>query len=175
MPELNTYFHRPADTLYSLSLAYPFLSPGLKSSLLGYLAAYWQEYFAGRQVRSIGWNVGTPREAMVYPPEVINRMSGMGDVTGGPMPQRIFSAAARYAELVPAEAATIYATVRPLLVYPPPALDIVRSPAMFNDFIAGYQGFLNLHDLAGTNPAPNLRAGISRCDQAHNRERFWTP
>ena len=121
MPEASIYFRVPADTLYSLSIAYPYLSSTLKSQLLSYLAAYWQKYFATSKVRTIGWNSGTPREAMVYPPEVATRMTQIGDVAGGQMPQRVFYAAWRYAQLVPSQAASIYTAVRPLLVYPPPA------------------------------------------------------
>jgi hypothetical protein len=89
-------------------------------------------------------------------------MAEINDSTYGTMPQRVFYAAWKYAQLVPTQAASIYTTVRPLLVYPPPAtLDIVRGPGVYNDYIAGYQGFLNLYDLAGTNPDPTLRANIA--------------
>jgi hypothetical protein len=160
MPEPDTYFRSPSDTVYSLSIAYPHLSTTLKSQLLTYLAAYWQKYFVTTAVGSIGWNSGTPREAMVYPPEVAARMAAIGDSTGG-VPQRAFYAAWRYAQLVPTQAAAIYTTMRPRLVYPPPALDIVRGPGTYNNYIVGYQGFLNLYDLAGTNPDPGLRANVA--------------
>lgn len=161
MPESSDYFKTPADTLYTLSAAYPYLSNNLKTNLLSYLNAYWQKYFVTSQVRFIGWNSGTQREAFTIPPEVANRMSQIGDSAGGSMPQRSFYAASKYAELVPNQAASIYATMRPLLVYPPPTLDIVRGPGVYNDFIAGYQGFLDLYDLAGTNPDPTLRANVA--------------
>ncbi|MGE0463954.1 MAG: PQQ-binding-like beta-propeller repeat protein [Vicinamibacterales bacterium] len=160
-PEPNTYFRVPADTLYTLSVAYPHLSTGLQSQVRSYLAAYWQRYFASQQVRGVGWSTGTQREAMVYPPEVAARMAEIGDTLGGTMPQRVFYAAWRYAQVVPAQAATIYQALRPLLVYPPPALDIVMGPGVYNDYIAGYQGFLNLYDMAGTNPDPSLRANVA--------------
>jgi hypothetical protein len=162
MPERETYFRVPADTLYSLSIAYPYLSPALRADVLSYLSAYWQWYFGANAVRSIGWNSGTQREAMVIPPEVANRMEEIGDVTAGSMPQRVFYAAWKYAQLVPSQAGAIYARVRPLLIYPAPAtLDIVRGPAVYNDYIAGYQGFLNLYDMLGTNPDPALRNNVA--------------
>ena len=162
MPEQNTYFRLPADTLYTLSVAYPHLPAGLQAQLRTYLAAYWQRYFAGQPVRNIGWNFGTPREAMTYPPEVAARMAEIADSAGGSMPQRVFYAAWRYAQVVPTQAAAIYGAVRPMLVYPPPSsLDIVRGPASYNDYIAGYQGFLNLYDMVGTNPDPALRANVA--------------
>lgn len=160
-PEPNTYFRVPADTLYSVSIAYPHLSSGLQSQVRSYLAAYWQRYFGSQMVRGIGWNAGTQREAMVFPPEVAARMAQIGDVTGGAMPQRVFYAAWRYAQIVPTQAAAIYSAVRPLLSYPPQGLDIVRGPASYNEYIAGYQGFLNLYDMAGTNPDPTLRANVA--------------
>ncbi len=162
MPESNVYFRSPADTLYTLSAAYPYVSAGLKADLLQYLAAYWQRYFAGTAVRVIGWNSGTPREAMQYPPEVETRMTQIGDTTGGAASPRVFYAAWKYAQVVPAQAASIYAAVRPLLIVPPPAqvLDITRGPAVYNEYINGYQGFLNLADLAG-NPDPATRATVA--------------
>ena len=162
MPEPNTYFLVPADMLYTLSIAYPYVSPTLKTNLLSYLDAYWQRYFVRSPVRRIGWNSGTPREAMVYPPEVENRMLQIGDATGGSMPQRVFYAAWKYAQLAPSQAVSIYNTVRPLLVYPPPpTLDIVRGPGVYNDYIAGYQGFVNLHDLAGISADLALKANVA--------------
>jgi hypothetical protein len=162
MPEPNTYFRTPADTLHSLSAAYPHLSEGAKTNLRSYLAAFWQRFFVASQVRSIGWSSGLAREAMVVPPEVEATMATLGDVTTGPMPQRVFYAAWKYAQLVPAQAASIYSTVRPLLIHPPPTtLDVVTGPAVYNDYIAGYEGFLRLYDLAGTNPEPSLRASVA--------------
>ncbi len=165
MPEDSIYFRLPADTLYSLSTAYPYLSSGLQANLLSYLNAYWQKYFVASRILSIGWNSGTPREAMEYPSEVANRMSQIGDSTNGTPAgtwQRSFYAAWKYAQLVPSQTASIYSTMRPMLIYPPQAdLDIVRNPAMYNDYIVGYQGFLNLYDLAGTNPDPTLRTNVA--------------
>jgi hypothetical protein len=162
MPEPNTYFRVPADTLYTLSVAYPHLSAGLQSQVRSYLAAYWQRYFVNQQVRAVGWNFGAQREAMVHPPEVAARMAEIGNFVNGNMPQRVFYGAWRYAQIVPPQAASIYNTVRPLLVYPPPStLDVLQGPGVYNDYIAGYQGFLNLYDMAGTNPDPALRANVA--------------
>jgi PQQ-like domain len=160
MPEPDEYFQVPADTLYTLSAAYPYLTATLQSQLRAYLAAYWQKYFVTNLVRRVGWS-GAPRESMDYPAEVAARMAQIGDATGGAMPPRVFYAAWKYAQLVPNEAAAIYAAVRPLLVYPPPpSLDIVRGPGQYNDYIVGYQGFLSLYDLAGVHD-PSLRSGVA--------------
>lgn len=160
-PENSTYFTLPADTLYSLAVAYPHLSTGVQSQLRSYLAAYWQKYFVDRRVTSIGWSSGTQRDAMAFPPEVVARMAQIGDSAGGAMPQRVFQAAWRYAQIVPSQAASIYSAVRPLLIHPAPALDIIRGPGQYNEYIIGYQGFLNLYDMAGTNPDPSLRAAVA--------------
>jgi hypothetical protein len=99
---------------------------------------------------------------MAHPPEVLARMAQIGDSLSGQMPQRVFYAAWRYAQIVPTQASSIYQTVRPLLIVPPPStLDVVQAPAQFNEYIAGYQGFLNLYDLAGTNPDAALRANVA--------------
>lgn len=163
MPESNVLFKTPGDTLYTLSSAYPYLSSSLKANLLTYLSAYWQKYFVTNKIRTVGWSVGAAREAMVTPPEVAARMTEIVDSTYGQMPPRAFYAAWKYAQLVPNQAATIYTTMRSVLVVPPPAgfLDIVRGPGAYDDFIVGYQGFLNLYDLAGTNPDPALRSTVA--------------
>ena len=68
----------------------------------------------------------------------------------------------RYAQVVPSQAGAIYSALRPLLIYPAPStLDIVRGPAQFNDYIVGYQGFLSLYDMTGTNPDPALRSNVA--------------
>lgn len=159
-PENSTYFTLPADTVYSLSVAYPYLSSGLQTQVRNYLAAYWDKYFVRNRVHSIGWANGTQRDAMVYPPEVTARMAQINDAAGGGMPQRVFQAAWRYAQVVPTQAASIYSAVRPLLVHPAPTLDIVRGPGQVNEYIIGYQGFLNLYDMVG-NPEPSLRAAVA--------------
>jgi hypothetical protein len=160
MPEPSTYFRYPADTLYSLSVAYPYLSTTLKSQLLEYLSAFWQKYFVTSRVRVMSWT-GAPREQMVIPPEVASRMSASSDTSGGVMPQRVFYAAWKYAQVVPSQAAAIYSAVRPNLITNPTGLDIVRGPGIYNDYIVGYQGFLNLYDMVGTNPEPTVRSTIA--------------
>ncbi|MBI4137518.1 PQQ-binding-like beta-propeller repeat protein [Candidatus Roizmanbacteria bacterium] len=164
MPEDTWYFILPGDTVYTLTSAYPYLSTELKADVLSYLNAYWQKYFVTNRILRIGWNSGTPREAMQYPPEVTNRMTQIGDSTTGTTAgtwQRTFYAAWKYAQLVPSQATNIYNTIRPMLIYPPPTIDIVRNPAMYNDYIVGYQGFLYLYDLSGNNPDPTLRANVA--------------
>ncbi len=162
-PDDLEYFKLPADTVLALSSAYPYLSPTLRSNVLSYLSAYWQKYFVDNRILRIGYSTGVLREPIAVPPEVLTRMSQINDSTQGISAgthQRTFYAAWKYAQIVPSQAANIYATVRPMLSYPPPTLDLVRNPALYNDYIAGYQGFINLYDLAGTNPDPNLRAGV---------------
>ena len=140
---IRIFVCRPTRSTRS-RLRIPHLSTGLKSSLLSYLAAYWQKYFVTSLVRTIGWSSGTPREAMAYPPEVATRMAQIGDAAAGAMPQRVFYAAWKYAQLVPSQAASIYGTVRPLLVYPPPSaptLDIVQRARGLQRLHRGLSGF----------------------------------
>jgi outer membrane protein assembly factor BamB len=168
--ESNTnYFQAPADTLYTLSIAYPYLSSSLKTNVLSYLNAYWQKYFVTSRILQIGWNSGIDRANFNIPSEVQTRMSQIGDLTTtSPTAtwQRTFYAAWKYAQLVPSQASSIYSTVRPMLVHPPPSgtntsFDLVQNPAVYNEYIMGYQGFLNLYDMAGTNPDPTLRANVA--------------
>jgi hypothetical protein len=108
---------------------------------------------------------------MEYPPEVVSEMNAIGDSTGawtGFLNQRLFYAAWKYAQVNPAAALSIYNAVRPNLIYPAvhlgsslPGDTAVRYPFALNDFIAGYQGFINLYDIANPAGDSTLRANVA--------------
>jgi hypothetical protein len=68
--ELSDYFSNPGDTLYTLSAAYPHLSPTLQQQVKTYLQNEFSAYFDPIMYASIGWAEGVGREAMPLPPEV---------------------------------------------------------------------------------------------------------
>jgi hypothetical protein len=157
------YFQTPADTLLALSEAYPFITnPTLRNDLNNYLHDYFAQHFSSSLVRQIGWSGGQEREAMVLPPEVATAMNSMSNTSGTAQPQRIFYAAWKYARLFPSEAWAIYNAVRPALAYPPTLTTdtLVRSPFTYNDYIAGYRGFINLYDMANPGTDTTLRLNV---------------
>jgi len=143
------YFTSPSDGLITLCMAYPLVSDAnLKSRLSAYLQAYFSKYFGSTPISKIGWT-NQPRENMEYPPEILTSMSSKTD-TSGTIPMRGFYGLWKYAQIFPSQANAIYTSFRPRLIYPSNLSDsqLVSSPYTFNDYIAGYRGFLNLQELA---------------------------
>ncbi len=60
--ELADYFDNPGDTLYTLSIAYPYLSAGLQQQTRAYLQREFQDYFDPVMYAKIGWAEGAARE-----------------------------------------------------------------------------------------------------------------
>lgn len=143
------YFTSPSDGLIVLSSAYNLISDSsLKSRLSTYLQAYFNKYFGTTPISRIGWT-GQSRSNIEYPPEILTSMSTKTDTTGS-IPMRGFYGLWKYAQAFPTQSLTIYNSFRPRLIYPSNLSDsqLTSSPYIFNDYIAGYRGFLNLQQLA---------------------------
>jgi hypothetical protein len=157
------YFENPGDTLYTLSIAYPYLSPALQTEVRTYLQAEFNTYFDDEMYARTGWS-GASREDMELPPEVAN------DIAAGnyppsytapsaflwQYPQHNFYAMWKYAQNVPGvNALTVYNLAKDKLVVPVPnppngQTDHFRQqPYELNAWIAAYTGFLELQELAG--------------------------
>ncbi|MCL4262296.1 MAG: PQQ-binding-like beta-propeller repeat protein [Anaerolineae bacterium] len=158
------YFENPGDTLYTLSIAYPYLSPSLQTEVRTYLQTEFNAYFDNEMYARTGWS-GAAREAMDLPPEVgtpINGgnyppMAGAGSGFIWQYPQHNFYAMWKYAQNIPGvNALTTYNLAKNKLVVPVPTppngnqTDYFRQqPYELNAWIAGYIGFLELQELAG--------------------------
>jgi outer membrane protein assembly factor BamB len=147
---LNTIFESPDEGLYTLAAAYPHLNSTLQTRARTYLQAYYNRYFSATPVIRIGWT-NQPRESTVYPPEVASRMSTRGDISSGAFPQRAFYALWKYAQVFPSQSLDIYNRFRSRLIVPANLTSdqLVRTPHLYNEQIAGYYGFLNLQEMAG--------------------------
>jgi outer membrane protein assembly factor BamB len=66
---IGEYFHNPADTLYTLSIALPYLSPSLQEQVKEYMQTE-QINYPVQSIAHIGWNDGSSREAFIDPPEM---------------------------------------------------------------------------------------------------------
>ncbi|MCB0139351.1 MAG: PQQ-like beta-propeller repeat protein [Caldilineaceae bacterium] len=174
-PQLHDYFANPGDTLLTLSLAYPHLSPDLQAQLQPYLQAEYEHYFAETLYTHTGWweepvdpafgqLVG--RESMPLPPEVAAALrlhpksTDPGPDTPWAYPPQNIYALWKYAELFPERASAIYAKLKvenklPLLAATAggPSLPddawLADNPWEHNAYIAGDIGFLKLQELAG--------------------------
>ncbi len=130
--EMKFYFENPGDTLYTLTMAYPFVfnsDPTAKGQLLNYIKAEFADYFNPTMYSSRGWDntvglsgrVRAAREAFPIPPEVQANMNAdpkrtqgyyaddsWGAYTGSLYPQFNFYPLWKYAQLVPTDALTAY-------------------------------------------------------------------
>lgn len=161
MDELANYFENPGDTLYTLSMAYPYLSADTQTRLLAYLKQEFASYFNPTMYTSRGW-AGGPREAYPIPPEVASDMQTKPKRTSGSWadsgwlynniyPQFNFYALSKYAQLVPGDALTAYNLAKSKIDIPPSVADqeLMDYPWRLNAYAAGYLGFLDLQKLAG--------------------------
>ncbi len=161
---VEEYFDNPGETLLTLSLAYPHLSPSLQGQVRTYLQNEFATYFQNQMYARRGWQ-GAPRESMELPLEIAAAINSGGyppSTNAGSgflwqYPQHNFYAMWKYAQNVPGvNAVTVYNLAKSKLVVPvpnPPGLSQTeyfrQQPYELNAWIAGYMGFLELQTLAG--------------------------
>ena len=176
-PELVDYFDNPGDTIYTLSNAYPYLSPDLQLQTKTYLKSEFQAYFDPVMYSHIGWADGVGREAMPLPPEVQNDLPNHPKNTWAgygcscQYPQQNLYAMWKYALIFPGDAARIYELAKSKLEVPVPSVShggipinvwFAQSPFEVNAYIAGYVGFLKLQEMAGkTSDDSQLRLAVT--------------
>jgi hypothetical protein len=176
--QINYYFYNPGDLVYTLTRAYPLLSPALQSRVRTYLQGYYDYYFGSTMYAYTGWREPVQRNANDFPPEALAQFSAAPRSTtltspilgqsfgwGWSYPQNNLYALWKYAELFPESAQDAYAKARSRLE--------LRSltdsaggvtfeqrfreyPFELHGFIAGYLGFIRLNDMVlaqtGTRP-----------------------
>jgi len=177
--EIFDYFQNPSDTIYTLLLAYPYLSSGLQSQVKTYLQS---NYGPGApydftRIVHIGWKNGASREASELPPEEFypTNPEGIGAPYKSPLdpstrptcaggdgsvcgywksfPPFSFYAAWKYAQIVGNNdvntARSIFNAMSSKIEAPPSTTFLTRKPYFINLYAAGYLGYLNLKQLAG--------------------------
>ena len=173
--EIFDYFQNPADTVYTLLLAYPHLSSTTQQQVKTYLQ---NNYGPGKKydftkIAHIGWGSGAAREHLVIPPEVSGQW---GDPYTSPydpstepicgwcgyweFPPFSYYAAWQYAKIVgnndPAFAKNIFDRMNGKLDAPLSNNTFNRKPYWLNQYIAGYKGYLELQKLAGYSQNQNV-------------------
>jgi outer membrane protein assembly factor BamB len=167
--ELFDYFQSPADTVYTLLLAYPHLTPATQGQVKTYLQNNFgpgKTYDLTRIVH-VGWGTGSSREVYDIPSEVVASWGTPYTSPYYPSTQPIcgscgywqnfppfsFYAAWKYAQVVgnndPAFAKNIFDRMSGKLETPLSDAVFIRRPYWLNLYIAGYQGYLELQKLAG--------------------------
>jgi outer membrane protein assembly factor BamB len=166
--DLTNYFENPGDTLYTLVQAYPYVSDSLKPELDIYIKQHYQMFFGNTLYARTGYwldpmsEVGQlqAREWMEVPPEILQDMKQHppSESAGNwpwQYPQHNFYALWKFGETFyrdqPAKLQEIYGLAKSRIITSPPEETIlVDKPWVHNAFIAGYIGFLELQELAGT-------------------------
>ncbi len=158
--EFSDYFENPGETLYVLSLAYPHVSSQLQQQITAYLNQEFQTFFDPNMHATIGWNTGAPREDVELPPEIVADLGNHPPRAGSirfswPYPPYNFYAMWKYAATIPGvDVGRVYELAKSKIVVPVPSQvtnDYFRQkPFEMNAYIAGYIGFLELQELAGT-------------------------
>lgn len=157
--DIANYFENPGDTLYTLSIAYPYLSADLQSDVRTYLQNEWRAYFDPTMYADIGWAEGAARESLPLPPEVEANLDNYpkavfsGGFSWG-YPQNNFYGMWKYVENVaPSQAGRAYDLAKTKLEVPLPSMPTAtwlrERPFELNAYIAGYIGFLKLQEAAG--------------------------
>lgn len=173
MPGLSRYFENPADTLYALSLAYPYLPASQQTQLKAYLRNYFSLFFYPTKYYSLGYSQGAASESMPIPPEVTTLWqekdsSGnyyRGKLTGASSTSWQWSwwpnshlALYTYAKNVaPEDTQNAYTVAKGILSSPGNGsycvfahfAETIRQPFCDNAYATGYDGFLKLQQLAG--------------------------
>lgn len=181
---IGEYFHNPADTLYTLSIALPYLSPEMQDKVKVYMQQE-QNNYPVQSIAYIGWHDGKSRETFIDAPEmknVFNNSSlvtfgawkrtsiwyhGADQINLGAFPQDSFYGAWKYAQatMTQAQAKTLFDSMKGKLEKAGTGNNeltnsvLLTYPYILNQYIAGYRGYLELEKMAG------LTTNISQSNQ----------
>lgn len=164
--DMVDYWHNPADTLYTLLRALPYLPAGTQGQVRTYLQNEFSQ-FPPYKYDHIGWRDGVAREIFTLPPEVeadLNNFGpeqGLSNFTGWDFNPFTFYALWKYAEEF-GNAQSIFDSGKLMLNAPPSDPVLLEMPHVHNAFIDGYWGYLELEKLAGYPESANVRNELNR-------------
>ena len=167
--EIFDYFQNPADTVYTLLLAYPHLSSTTQQQVKTYLQT---NYGPGAKydftkIVHVGYGTGAAREVFEIPPEYADwwwlPYTSPYNPSTEPMcgicgywhhfPPFSFYSAWKYAQIVgnndPTFAKNIFNLMNSKIEAPPEDTFLIHKPYFINLYAAGYLGYLQLKQLAG--------------------------
>jgi len=176
--EIFDYFQNPADTVYTLLLAYPHLNQNTQNAVRTYLQDYYgpDKTYDLTKIVHVGWGTGAAREVFNIPPEAQNQW---GQPYRPPLypstkptcticgywqnfPPFSFYAAWKYAQFIGYSDQIFSKNMfdRMSGKLEPPLSDSVflKKPYWLNQYIAGYMGYLALQQLAGYAPNPTVQS-----------------
>jgi hypothetical protein len=172
---LSHYFYCPAETLYTLVRALPYLPSELADDTRTYLQQEFTNY-PPYSIAHIGWDSGAAREAYDTVPEVAAEMADYGPKTAvwpqyGPgfywtFPQFAFYGMWKYAQEF-GGASTLFNNASSRLHTPgsqyfPSDSFFADYPHILNAYIAGYIGYLELQQMAEGSKDPDIQDELDR-------------
>ena len=144
--DISNYWHDPADTIYTLSLAYPHIQDAnLKNKLAAYLQSEYANY-SPCLYGDIGWSGGAAREDFTLPPEITSALTAGKSAGNPPFGYFALYAMWKYVQAGLGDAAATFSACENSL--PPSSYD-ADHPFISNAQIAGYKGYVELAKLAG--------------------------
>ncbi len=175
--DLTEYWSNSGETLYSLLMALPHLSPGLQQSVRTYLQSEYANY-PPYQYNHIGWSSGAQRETYTMPPEIAASLSGVetknftllnnggwgGAGVWGRNPfawYALWKYAGEFGGANAVWSASQSAFFEEFNGQPSDSL-LLKMPLMHNAYIAGYIGYLELEKLAGQPQSSNVNNELNR-------------
>lgn len=174
---LMDYFHNPADTIWTLIRALPYLPSTKQTQVRSYIQNEYNAYPL-TTITHVGWKDGSYRDSHIWPPEMtITGTQGAGKTsfnnawTFNPFN---FYAAAKYAKEF-GGASSIFNAMKSNLATPPADSFFTSSanpmggtnsiPSALNIFIAGYMGYLELESLAGAAQTASVKSTLDHLVQ----------
>lgn len=157
--ELFDYWQNPAETVVTLLQALPYLSTNTQTQVKNYITS---NYGPGApydftNIAHVGWATGAARDPFIIPPDVQSKYSSFTKRTRSQcascgywqyFPPYSFYAAWKYAQVF-GGASSILNAMSGKLEAPLSDATYLLKPYWMNQYLAGYQGYLELRKLAG--------------------------
>ncbi len=169
MDQGRFYFSNPADTIYALVKALPYLSAPLQTQTRAYIQAEMAS-FPIDTYAYVGHVSGASRQAASVPPDhapayaVIDKQTNVYNNYPWRFPMTSFYTAWKYAQAFPTETNRLYTNMRSKVTVPclVPDAVLLKSTFALNAYIAGYKGYLELEKLAGQPESINVKNEYDR-------------
>jgi outer membrane protein assembly factor BamB len=164
--DLVDYWHHPADIIYALLIALPYLPTDLQQETMSYIQTEFDNY-PPYQYNHIGQKDGFAREVFDLPPEVEAIMANSPPeesiigFEGWEFNPYAFYVLWKYG-LVFGGAQDIFDASRDRLESVPSNDVLIEMPFVHNAYIAGYFGYLELEKLAGYPESTDIKAELER-------------
>jgi hypothetical protein len=167
--DLVDYWHNSGETIYTLTMAWPYLPASMQEEVRVYLQKELEDY-PPYDYNHVGWSDGAPREVFDLPDDVQADLSNQSRRTenytfrnqgGWGRNPFAFYALWKYADRF-GGAKALFDASKNRLEKPPSDAVLKKMPHVHNAYIAGYWGYLELEKLAGYSETGSVRSELDR-------------